>query len=94
MKKAKLDLVQVATRTDGKPIFWVETGTMPVSRIKKLVKEFHENGCKGNIPTDKSILEVVHASVRDMHDAGVVDKQTMDEFDELCLRNEQTDNKD
>lgn len=34
---------------------------------------------------DKSILEVVHESMQDMHDAGVVDKQTMREFDALCL---------
>ncbi|HFE37237.1 MAG TPA: DNA-binding transcriptional regulator [Gammaproteobacteria bacterium] len=33
----------------------------------------------------KSILETVHESVRDLHDAGVVDKQTMREFDSLCL---------
>ncbi len=34
---------------------------------------------------DKSILEVVHESVKDMRDAGVVDKQTMRKFDALCL---------
>ncbi len=34
---------------------------------------------------DKSILEVVHESVHDMHDANVVDKQTMRKFDALCL---------
>ena len=34
---------------------------------------------------DKSILEVVLESMQDMHDAGVVDKQTMREFDALCL---------
>lgn len=34
---------------------------------------------------DKSILETVHESMQDMHDAGVVDKQTMREFDALCL---------
>lgn len=33
----------------------------------------------------KSILETVHESVQDLHDAGVVDKQTMREFDSLCL---------
>lgn len=34
---------------------------------------------------DKSILETVHESMQDMHDAGVVDKQTMRKFDALCL---------
>ena len=34
---------------------------------------------------DKSILEVVHESVKEMHDAGVVDKQTMHKVDALCL---------
>jgi len=33
----------------------------------------------------KSILDTVHESIQDMHDAGVVDKQTMREFDSLCL---------
>ena len=33
----------------------------------------------------KSILETVHESIQDMHDAGIVDKQTMREFDSLCL---------
>ena len=34
---------------------------------------------------DKSILETVHESVQDLHDIGLVDKQTMREFDSLCL---------
>ena len=34
---------------------------------------------------DQSILEVVHESVKDMHNAGIVDKQTMRKFDVLCL---------
>ncbi|WP_018693081.1 helix-turn-helix domain-containing protein [Algicola sagamiensis] len=34
---------------------------------------------------DKSILEVVHESVQDMHDVGVVDTVTMRQFDKLCL---------
>lgn len=34
---------------------------------------------------DKSILETIHESMQDMHDAGTLDKQTMREFDALCL---------
>jgi len=34
---------------------------------------------------DKSILEVIHESAQDMHDIGLADKQTMREFDSLCL---------
>jgi putative transcriptional regulator len=34
---------------------------------------------------DKSILETIHESMQDMHDAGALDKQTMREFDALCL---------
>jgi putative transcriptional regulator len=34
---------------------------------------------------DKSILETVHESAEDMHDIGLLDKQTMREFDALCL---------
>ena len=34
---------------------------------------------------DKSILETVHESMQEMHDAGAIDKQTMREFDSLCL---------
>jgi len=34
---------------------------------------------------DKSILEAVHESAQDMHDIGLMDKQTMREFDSLCL---------
>lgn len=34
---------------------------------------------------DKSILETVHESMQEMHDAGAIDKQTMREFDALCL---------
>ena len=34
---------------------------------------------------DKSILEVVHESAQDLHDAGLMDKQTMRKFDSLCL---------
>jgi putative transcriptional regulator len=34
---------------------------------------------------DKSILEVVHDSAKDLHDAGLMDRQTMREFDALCL---------
>lgn len=33
----------------------------------------------------KSILENVHESMQDLHDIGLVDKQTMREFDSLCL---------
>ena len=33
----------------------------------------------------KSILEVVHESAKDLHDAGVMDQTTMREFDALCL---------
>ena len=36
---------------------------------------------------DKSILETIHESMQDMHDAGALDKQTMREFDALCLPN-------
>ena len=34
---------------------------------------------------DKSILEVMHESAKDMTDIGLLDKQTMREFDSLCL---------
>lgn len=34
---------------------------------------------------DKSILEVVHESANDLHDAGLVSPCTMREFDVLCL---------
>jgi len=33
----------------------------------------------------KSILNVVHESARDLHDAGMSDQTTMREFDALCL---------
>ena len=34
---------------------------------------------------DKTILEVVHESAQELHDAGVMDSITMHEFDVLCL---------
>ena len=34
---------------------------------------------------DKSILDVVHESAKDLHDTGVMDEVTMREFDALCL---------
>jgi len=34
---------------------------------------------------DKTILESIHDSMMDMHDAGALDKKTMREFDALCL---------
>jgi len=34
---------------------------------------------------DKSILEVVHESVKDLHDADLISPRTMREFDALCL---------
>jgi len=34
---------------------------------------------------DKSILEVMHESAKDMRDIGLMDKQTMREFDSLCI---------
>jgi len=34
---------------------------------------------------DKSILEVVHESAGDLHDAGVMNDVTMREFNALCL---------
>ncbi len=34
---------------------------------------------------NKSILEAVHESAQDMHEAGAMDKATMREFDALCL---------
>ena len=33
----------------------------------------------------KTILDVVHESARDLHDAGVMDDDTLKEFDALCL---------
>jgi len=33
----------------------------------------------------KSILEIVHESVEGLYDAGIVDAETMHEFDALCL---------
>ena len=34
---------------------------------------------------DKSILDVVHDSAKDLHGAGVMDEMTLREFDVLCL---------
>jgi putative transcriptional regulator len=34
---------------------------------------------------DKSILEVMHESAKDLHDAGLLNEVTMREFDALCL---------
>lgn len=34
---------------------------------------------------DKSILEVMHESAKDISNIGLIDKQTMREFDSLCL---------
>jgi putative transcriptional regulator len=34
---------------------------------------------------DKSILETIHESMQEMHDAGTLDQQTMRKFDALCL---------
>ena len=34
---------------------------------------------------DKSIVEVVHGSAKDLRNAGVMDEVTMREFDALCL---------
>jgi putative transcriptional regulator len=34
---------------------------------------------------DKSILEVVHESVKGLNNAGLMDEKTMQEFDALCL---------
>lgn len=34
---------------------------------------------------DKSILEVVHESAKDLHDIGLMDIKTMHTFDALCL---------
>jgi putative transcriptional regulator len=34
---------------------------------------------------DKAILEVVHDSAKDLHDAGVMNDVTLREFDALCL---------
>ena len=33
----------------------------------------------------KTILDVVHESARDLHDAGLMDEVTLKEFDALCL---------
>lgn len=35
--------------------------------------------------SSESILAVVHETTLGLYDAGVIDKQTMREFDELCL---------
>lgn len=34
---------------------------------------------------DKSILEMVHGSAKDLHEAGVMKETTLREFDALCL---------
>lgn len=34
---------------------------------------------------DKSILDVVHESAKDLHGAGLMDELTLREFDALCL---------
>ena len=33
----------------------------------------------------KSVLETVHETAKGLHDAGLVDTQTMREFDAMCL---------
>lgn len=33
---------------------------------------------------DKSILDMVHESVKDLHEAGVMKETTLREFDALC----------
>ena len=33
----------------------------------------------------KSILEVIHESAKNLHEAGLADAQTMQEFDAMCL---------
>ncbi len=34
---------------------------------------------------NKSLLDVIHSSAKDLHDAGVMDLTTLREFDALCL---------
>ncbi|WP_246068619.1 hypothetical protein ACONUD_18650 [Microbulbifer harenosus] len=34
---------------------------------------------------DKSILDMVHESAKELHKAGVMDEDTLEEFDVLCL---------
>ena len=34
---------------------------------------------------DKSILDMVHDSAKDLHEAGVMKETTLREFDALCL---------
>ncbi len=34
---------------------------------------------------DKSLLSVAHATIKDLHKAGVVNKMTMRQFNALCL---------
>ncbi len=34
---------------------------------------------------DKSLLSVAHETIKDLHNAGVVNKMTMRQFDALCL---------
>ncbi|GLR63536.1 helix-turn-helix domain-containing protein [Marinospirillum insulare] len=34
---------------------------------------------------NKSLLDVIHSSAEDLHDAGVMDLATLREFDALCL---------
>lgn len=34
---------------------------------------------------EEDILEVVHESAKDLHDCGIMDDETMEEFDELCV---------
>jgi len=40
---------------------------------------------------DKSILEVVHDSAKDLHEAGVMKETTLREFDALCAARERID---
>ena len=35
--------------------------------------------------TNSRILEAVHTTARDLHDAGFIDKRRMAEFDGLCV---------
>lgn len=39
---------------------------------------------------DKSILEVVHESAKELHDAKVMDEVTMRQFDAMCMKTEKS----
>lgn len=56
-------------------------------RTKKMTAKARagRGGGKGVRGYSSAVLASIHETASDLHDAGVMDKQTMRKFDELCL---------